>query len=172
MKRPLLQTARLDLFVFQMDDLVDIYPCVTTTLTRYMAWEPAQNFATQEKIGQQWLIAETNHTDRHFVLRDKEDQRFIGLIGVHRMQSSTPELGLWIREDCHHQGFAKEALFEVFQWASGHLSALYFLYPVAIENQPSRKLAEFLGGTVAAQKTEKKYQAVVYHIPAYQSTSN
>lgn len=29
MKRALLQTARLDLFVFQMDDLVDIYLCVT-----------------------------------------------------------------------------------------------------------------------------------------------
>ncbi|UUM26205.1 GNAT family N-acetyltransferase [Acinetobacter colistiniresistens] len=172
MKRPLLQSRRLDLFVFQMDDLIDIYPCVTTTLTRYMAWEPARNFATQEKIGQDWLVKETKNTDRHFVLRSKQDQRFIGLIGVHRMQTSIPELGLWIREDCHHQGFAKEALFEVFQWASLHLSAEYFLYPVATENQPSRKLAEFLGGTVAAHKTEKKYDAVIYHIPPYQAKSN
>ncbi|NNP69213.1 GNAT family N-acetyltransferase [Acinetobacter sp. Ac_5812] len=172
MKRALLHTARLDLFVFQMDDLVDIYPCVTTTLTRYMAWEPAQNFATQEKIGQQWLIAETNHTDRHFVLRDKENQRFIGLIGVHHLDTPTPELGLWIREDCHNQGFAKEALFKVFKWASLHLSAQYFLYPVAVDNQSSRKLAEFLGGTVAAHKTEKKYEAVIYHIPPYQIKAN
>ncbi|PKF32335.1 GNAT family N-acetyltransferase [Acinetobacter proteolyticus] len=172
MKRALLQTARLDLFVFQMDDLADIYPCVATTLTRYMAWEPAQNFAAQEKIGQQWLIAETDHTDRHFVLRRKQDQAFIGLIGVHRMQTATPELGLWIREDCHNQGFAKEAILEVFRWASTHLAAQYFSYPVAVENQPSRKLAEFLGGTVAAHKTEKKYEALIYHIPPYQAQSN
>ncbi|NIE97138.1 GNAT family N-acetyltransferase [Acinetobacter sp. Tr-809] len=172
MKRALLQTARLDLFVFQMDDLADIYPCVTTTLTRYMAWEPAQSFTEQEKIGQQWLLAEAKNTDRHFVLRRKQDQAFIGLIGVHRMQTATPELGLWIREDYHNQGFAKEAILEVFRWASTHLSTQYFLYPVAVDNQPSRKLAEFLGGTVAAYKTERKYEAVIYHIPPYQTKAN
>ncbi|OBY74681.1 GNAT family N-acetyltransferase [Acinetobacter gyllenbergii] len=172
MMQPTLHTSRLDLYRFEMDDLIDIYPCVTTTLTRYMAWEPAQSFAELEQIGQTWLIAETNHTDRHFVLRNKQDQVFIGLIGVHHLDNPTPELGLWIREDYHQQGFAKEALFEVFKWASLHLSAQYFLYPVAIENQPSRKLAEFLGGTVAAYKTERKYKAVIYHIPPYQNQAN
>ncbi len=44
----------------------------------------------------------------------------------------------------------------------------YFLYPVAVENQPSRKLAEFLGGTIARYKTERKYESVIYHIPPYQ----
>jgi RimJ/RimL family protein N-acetyltransferase len=172
MKQPLLQSSRLNLFVFQINDLVDIYPCVTATLTRYMAWEPAQSFTEQEKIGQQWLLAEAKNTDRHFVLRRKQDQGFIGLIGVHRMQTSTPELGLWIREDCHNQGFAKEAILEVFRWASTHVSAQYFLYPVAINNHPSRKLAEFLGGTVTAHKIEKKYEAVIYHIPPYQIKAN
>ncbi|MCH7313467.1 GNAT family N-acetyltransferase [Acinetobacter sp. ANC 3882] len=172
MKQALLQSPRLDLFPFQMDDLVDIYPCVTTTLTRYMAWEPAQSFAEIEQIGQTWLIAESNHTDRHFVLRDKRDQVFIGLIGIHHLDTATPELGLWIREDFHQQGFAKEAILEVFRWASAHISAQYFLYPVAIENQPSRKLAEFLGGTVAGYKTERKYEAVIYHIPPYQDNTN
>ncbi|ENW80826.1 hypothetical protein F909_02114 [Acinetobacter sp. ANC 3929] len=167
MKQPLLQSSRLDLFVFQMDDLVDIYPCITTRLTRYMTWEPAQSFAEIEQIGQTWLIAESNHTDRHFVLRDKRDQIFIGLIGVHHLDTPTPELGLWIRENYHRQGFAKEAILEVFRWASTHTSAQYFLYPVAIENQPSRKLAEFLGGTVEGHKTERKYEAVIYHIPPY-----
>jgi RimJ/RimL family protein N-acetyltransferase len=172
MSPPLLQTPRLDLFLFQMNDLADIYPCVTTTLTRYMTWEPAQSFAEIEQIGQTWLIAETKRTDHHFVLRNKENQQFIGLIGIHHLGTTTPELGLWIREDCHNQGFAKESLLEVFRWASTHISAQYFLYPVAIENQPSRKLAEFLGGTVAGYKTERKYEAVIYHIPPYQGDTN
>ena len=64
------------------------------------------------------------------------------------------------------------ALFKVFKWASLHLSAQYFLYPVAVDNQSSRKLAEFLGGTVAAHKTERKYEAVIYHIPPYQIKAN
>ncbi|KXO87121.1 acetyltransferase [Acinetobacter venetianus] len=171
MKAPFLQTPRLDLFLFQMDDLVDIFPCVTTTLTRYMIWEPAQSFKELEQIGQKWLIAETNYTDRHFVLRDKETHLFIGLIGVHHLHTSTLEFGLWIREDCHNQGFAKEAIYEVFRWASSH-PVQYFLYPVAVENQPSRKLAEFLGGTIAGYKTERKYESVIYHIPPYQGDTN
>ncbi|WP_312102621.1 GNAT family N-acetyltransferase [Acinetobacter venetianus] len=171
MKAPFLQTPRLDLFLFQMDDLVDIFPCVTTTLTRYMIWEPAQSFKELEQIGQKWLIAETNYTDRHFVLRAKETHLFIGLIGVHHLHTSTLEFGLWIREDCHNQGFAKEANYEVFRWASSH-PVQYFLYPVAVENQPSRKLAEFLGGTIAGYKTERKYESVIYHIPPYQGDTN
>ena len=52
MKAPFLQSPRLDLFLFQMDDLADIHPCVTTTLTRYMTWEPAHSFKELEQIGQ------------------------------------------------------------------------------------------------------------------------
>ncbi|KXZ72229.1 GNAT family N-acetyltransferase [Acinetobacter venetianus] len=164
---PILQSSRVNLFVFQMDDLVDIYPCITKTLTRYMAWEPAENFEALEQIGQQWLLAESENTDYHFVLRCKETHIFIGLIGVHRAQTPTPELGLWIREDFHNQGFAKESIYEVFRWASQKIQPKYFLYPVAIQNYASRKLAEFLGGVVADKKTERKYDAVIYHIPPY-----
>jgi len=115
---PILQSSRVNLFIFHMDDLVDIYPCITKTLTRYMVWEPAENFEALEQIGQQWLLAESENTDYHFVLRCKETHIFIGLIGVHRAQTATPELGLWIREDYHNQGFAKESIYEVFRWAS------------------------------------------------------
>lgn len=47
---PVLQSSRVNLFLFQMDDLVDIYPCITKTLTRYMAWEPAENFQAYNKL--------------------------------------------------------------------------------------------------------------------------
>lgn len=66
---PILQSPRVNLFVFHMDDPVDIYPCITKTLTRYMAWEPAENFQALQQIGQQWLLAESESTNHHFVLR-------------------------------------------------------------------------------------------------------
>ncbi|MBC9229309.1 GNAT family N-acetyltransferase [bacterium SPL81] len=172
MKIPILESSRLNLFIFSIGDISDIYPCITPTLTRYMTWEPAQSLEALEHICKKWLIAEANVTDLHFVLRDKENLRFIGLIGLHRIHTLTPELVLWIREDCHNQGFAKEALLEVFCWASRNISAQYFVYPVAVDNQPSRKLAEFLGGTLAGYKTESKYQAVIYHIPPHPNKIN
>ncbi|MEF9994050.1 MAG: GNAT family N-acetyltransferase, partial [Acinetobacter sp.] len=109
MRSPLLQSSRLNLFKFHLDDIAEIYPCVTTTLTRYMVWSPAQNLEELAQIGQKWIIAESKNTDQHFVLRHKENHLFLGLIGVHRMDSPTPEFGLWIRENYHNQGFAKEA---------------------------------------------------------------
>ncbi len=69
---PILQSSRVNLFLFQMDDLVDIYPRITKTLTRYIAWEPAENFEALEQIAQQWLLAESESTNHHFVLRCKE----------------------------------------------------------------------------------------------------
>jgi len=172
MKIPILESSRLNLFIFSIEDIADIYPCITPTLTRYMMWEPAQSLEALEHICKKWLIAEANATDLHFVLRDKENLSFIGLIGLHRIHTLTPELGLWIREDRHNQGFAKEALLKVFCWASRNISAQYFVYPVAVDNQPSRKLAEFLGGTLAGYKTESKYQAVIYHIPPHPNKIN
>lgn len=88
------------------------------------------------------------------------------------MHTLAPELGLWIREDYHNQGFAKETLLEVFCWASRNISAQYFVYPVAVYNQPSRKLAEFSGGTIAGYKTKSKYKVVIYHIPPYLNKIN
>lgn len=60
---PILHSPRVSLFVFQIKDLVDIYPCITKTLTRYMSWEPAENFQALEQIGQQWILAESKNTD-------------------------------------------------------------------------------------------------------------
>lgn len=53
--------------------------------------------------------------------------------------------------------------------ASQKIQPEYFLYPVAIDNHASRKLAEFLGGVVTGKKNEKKYQTVIYHIPPHSS---
>lgn len=115
------------LLILLIEDISDIYPCITPTLTRYMTWEPAQSLEALEHICKKWLIAETNYTDYHFVLRDKKTHLFIGLIGVHHLHTSTPEFGLWISEDYHNQGFAKEAIYEVFHWASNHPIQYFYI---------------------------------------------
>jgi hypothetical protein len=41
----------------------------------------------------------------------------------------------------------------------------YFIYPVAEENYPSRKIAESLGGKVVSKSTSRKFDFVKYEIP-------
>ena len=102
----------------------------------------------------------------HFVARVIEDQLFVGLICLHAANTRRPELGLWIREDMHKQGYGAEAVAAVALWASRSLCLDGFEYPVAEENSASRKIAESLGDVIVGQRSTPKYDLVVYHIGA------
>ncbi|MBJ9984361.1 GNAT family N-acetyltransferase [Acinetobacter sp. S40] len=160
-------SSRLNILPFELKDCPDIYPYITLSLTQFMSWEPSQTFEEFENIGKKWLQAQAYATDRHFVLRDKTTHQFIGLIGIHRIHTQTPEFGLWIREDKHGSGFAKEALKSIYDWAVLNVKADYFVYPVAEQNFASRKLAEGLGGSISHVKQQPKYIQITYHIPAH-----
>jgi RimJ/RimL family protein N-acetyltransferase len=86
------------------------------------------------------------------VLRKPEDE-FIGHGGLHHVDSTTPELGIWIKESAHGQGYGREAVTALCDWAVTHLDFDYLKYPVDRRNLPSRRIPELLGGVV-----EAKYQ--------------
>ncbi|VTP63120.1 Uncharacterised protein [Serratia rubidaea] len=88
--------------------------------------------------------------------------------GVHNLRSPTPELGLWIKEDQHHQGYGRELLQAIARWAGERYRPHYFIYPVAEQNLPSRRLAESLGGQLNGRRENIKYDCLVYHIPPVQ----
>ena len=51
-------------------------------------------------------------------------------------------------------------------WASETFNIQHFIYPVAIENIASRKIAESVGGTTQYFKHQLKYETVTYFIPS------
>ena len=166
MERPELTTQRLKLRIFEAQDSEEMYRHITPTLTRYMAWEPPASYEEFLESKPLWEERFLKGTDYHFVARDLQSGRYIGIVGVHKANSNTPEFGIWMCEDVHGQGFGKEAVTAVFEWAKNALQADYFIYPVAEENQASRKLAEALGGKLVSSEPKPKYVAVTYHIPA------
>lgn len=93
-----------------------------------------------------WIHAQTQGTDQYFVLTDKSSQKFIGLIGIHRIHTQTPEFGLWMREDQHAKGYAKEALKSIYDWAVLNFEADYFVYPVAEQKFCQPKTCRRFGG--------------------------
>ncbi|MDR5835821.1 GNAT family N-acetyltransferase [Caballeronia sp. LZ034LL] len=149
---------------FSLADADEAYQCITPSLTRYMAWEPPESPDEFAKVWEAWIHAYANETDLVFAVREKHDRRFLGIVGLHDLQTSVPELGIWIREDCHGNGFGQEAMTCLYVWASAKFDRSSFSYPVAEDNHASRRIAESLGGVVADRRQTPKYRSVLYCI--------
>jgi RimJ/RimL family protein N-acetyltransferase len=59
-------------------------------------------------------------------------------------ESDSPELGLWLKESAQRQGFGSEVVASLVAWGHSSLGKERFLYPVAIRNTASRRIAEKL----------------------------
>ena len=91
---------------FTPEDAVEVFSCISPEITQFMAWEPPASEADFAEVWQTWLPAIENRSDLHLVARDKGDGRCLGIIGLHALQSGTPELGIWLRYDVHGMGSA------------------------------------------------------------------
>lgn len=85
----------------------------------------------------------------------KESLEFLGYIAIHELNTTTPEMGIWLKEEAHNQGYGFEALTLLKNWANENLSFDYLKYPVEKNNIASRALAEKLGGKVESEYIKK-----------------
>lgn len=103
------------------------------------------------------------------VILDKETLEFLGNVGIHHLDTDTPELGIWVKTSVHGNYYGREAVTGMKEWADRNVLYKYLIYPVAEENIPSRKIPESLGG-VLVSRGEKANMAgslhlsVTYHI--------
>ena len=79
--------------------------------------------------------------------------------------SVSPELGLWLKESAHGQGLGREVVAELVEWGHAALGKESFIDPVAVQNTASRRIAEKLHGKIIGNRTNPKYDSVVYRIP-------
>ncbi|MGA7781711.1 MAG: GNAT family N-acetyltransferase [Paraburkholderia sp.] len=167
-----IESSRLSIKPFTPNDAHEAFSCITPSLTRYMAWEPPASRDKFDVVWQSWLPSIDDGSDYVFVIRRRVDRSFLGLTGLHRATTETPELGIWIREDHHRHGFGREAVMLVADWATRTIGFESFVYPVAEENHPSRRIAESLGGVIIGSRVTPKYRSVIYRIPAQRSTGD
>ncbi|MBC2885399.1 GNAT family N-acetyltransferase [Ochrobactrum sp. CM-21-5] len=150
---------------FAEADASDIFASISPEITRFMAWDPPAILIDFEEIWRSWLSSLAELTDVHLVARGGKTARFVGIVGLHALQSTTPELGIWLRQDMHGMGYGRELIGAVTTWASKCTEIDYFVYPVAEENVASRRIAEAYGGKIKDKQEHPKYSSVVYHIP-------
>ena len=164
-----IQTERLNLRPFSAADSGEAFDALTPTLTRFMAFDPPPSRSAFEAVWRQWLFSIADGSDFHFVIRHRERGDFIGLAGLHNTLSPEPEIGIWVSEQEHGQGYGREAVRAVVEWGTAAFGPHSFRYPVAEANHASRRIAEELRGCVVDHEITPKYRSLIYRIPASRS---
>jgi len=162
-----IQSPRLQLSQFQMTDAPEVFGCITPAVARFMPWEPPSWSEYVTRCEKRAQAPEPNQFS--FVIRRRDNGECLGMASFEDADSVSPELGLWLKESAHGQGFGREVVAALVAWGHATLGKGGFIYPVAILNIASRRIAEKLHGEIIGNRTNPKYESVVYRIPFYES---
>jgi RimJ/RimL family protein N-acetyltransferase len=158
------QSPRLQFSHFEMADARDVFACITPAITRYLTWEPPTWDEYVARCEAQLRARDPNEFS--FVIRRSDSNECLGMAALEHADQPSPEIGLWLKETAHGQGFGREVVEALIAWASQSLGIQSFTYPVAVQNTASRRIAEALSGKTIGRLPRAKYQAVIYRIPA------
>jgi [ribosomal protein S5]-alanine N-acetyltransferase len=162
-----LKTENLILKPISLDDNYDLGKYFTTEVCEFMDNSPFLNW-------QQLYSFVKYHINqiefkKCLTLTARKGEEFIGSICLSKINTKVPEFGIWVAEYAQNKGYGKEMIQAVYQWALNQNRFDYLLYPSVSVNEPSRKLAEFIGGHYLYHKLEfigSSWQTVIYyHIP-------
>ena len=158
-----IESPRLHLSQFQMVDAPDVFGCITPAVARFMPWEPP---TWNEYVARCEKRARAPEPGRFsFVIRRRETGECLGMASFEDADSVSPEIGLWLKESSHRQGFGREVVAALVEWGHATLGKQSFIYPVAVQNIASRRIAESLHGEIIDKRANPKYDSVVYRIP-------
>jgi RimJ/RimL family protein N-acetyltransferase len=158
-----IQSPRLQLSQFQMMDAQEVFACITPAIAKFMPWEPPSWGEYVARCEKRVQAAEPDKFS--FVIRRLDNRECLGMASLEDANSVSPELGLWLKESAHGHGFGREVVATLVEWGNATLGKRSFLYPAAIENIASRRIAEKLHGEIIGNRTNPKYDSVVYRIP-------
>jgi len=158
-------SPRLQLRQFQMVDAQEVFGCITPGIAKFMPWEPPSWSEYLTRCEKRVQAPEPNKFS--FAIRRLDGGECLGMASLEDADSVSPELGLWLKESAHGQGFGREVVAALVECGHTSLGKRTFTYPVAIQNIASRRIAESLHGEIIGNRTNPKYDSVVYRIPFY-----
>jgi RimJ/RimL family protein N-acetyltransferase len=164
-----IETERLLLVPVSMQFKQEIFSEFREPVTLYMYPKAAEKIEETEAFIQTSVIQLRNGTNLQLVILHKEDLSFIGCAGLHNLNFTDPELGIWTRRPVHGNKYGQEAVKAIKEWADKHLTYTHLRYPVVEENIPSRKIAESLGGQIMRRYDKlmlsgRRYRVLEYWI--------
>lgn len=164
-----IESERLVLVPITLEYADDIFRYFTKDVTKYMYPKPPEDInETKEFID--WSInGMKNGTNIQLVILDKNTNEFIGCAGLHSIDK-VPEFGIWTKKSSHGNGYGKEAIHALYDWACDNLKFEYITYPVDKRNAASRNIPESIGGVVKKEykhvnQSGYELDEVEYHVP-------
>lgn len=141
-------TERLKLVPVSEDYTETIFKEFTSEVTTYMFPKPAETI--DDTLAFITMSQEQREKGETFNVSifDANTGELFGGGGITRLNTKTPELGIWIKKGAHGHKYGREAVKGLKDWAEKNLQYDYLTYPVDKRNIPSRKIAESLGGVV------------------------
>lgn len=160
-------TKRLELIPISYDDRYDIFKYFDDEVTTYMYPKPATNISETDAFIKISMQNYELGKDIVYVARLKDTHEFIGCMGVHELNTKTPELGIWIKKQAHHYGFGLEGIKAIYHEIEKSHTYDYLIYPVDYKNRPSRNIAESLGGIPLKRFNKENQKGVILDIIEY-----
>lgn len=149
-EKVLIKTSRLDLRPIGIEDVPSIFACFTHNVAKYMTPKPADDISETQAFVGAAVQAFNEQKDLQLVIEINFE--FIGLIGLHsRKGPTTPEIGLWLKEEAWGKGYGVESVIALIDWTREHLEFDEFVYPVDKRNSSSKRIPLRLGAKLVSQ---------------------
>src|SRR5215471_8850075 len=126
-----IQSPRLQLSQFQMVDAPEVFACITPAIAKFMPWEPPSWSEYVARCERRAQAPEPNQFS--FVVRRLDNRECLGMCSFEDADSVSPEVGLWLKESAHGQGFGTEAVAALIQWGHATFGKESSTYPVAVQ---------------------------------------
>ena len=109
---------------------------------------PSMPYPYNLETAQSWISdaigARRRGTDYIFVIRDMQDQCFLGAVGL-QIDGTVAEVGYWVGRPFWSKGYATEAVGAVLEFARSQLNITGFRAKVFADNSPSARVLAKLG---------------------------
>ena len=162
-----IESERLLLVPISMRYKHEIFREFSEDITILMGPSPAKDISETEAFIEHSLKGLAEGNNLQLVILAKDSQEFFGCVGLHHVDSKTPEMGVWLKKSAHGKGYGKEAMIALRKWADENMEYDYILYPVADKNIASRKIPESLGGTIAREYDQATPNGSAHHLVEY-----
>jgi len=129
----MIQTPRLTLKLISPEYTEHIFKEFTSDITTFMYPKAAEDISETEVFVKNSIKDNEEGKELQIVILKQDTGEFLGCGGLHHIDRSTPELGIWLKKSAHGNGYGKEAIIGLKSWADENLFVLNQKFGVILE---------------------------------------
>ena len=103
-------TNRLSLKPISMNYKEDIFLEFTEEIATYMYPRSAKDSSETESFINDSVVGLKNRENLQLVILKKDSQEFLGCAGLHNINRKVPEIGIWLKQSAHGNGYGLETV--------------------------------------------------------------